>query len=419
MAVKSTTLKSGLRVVTDAMPHLKSAALGVWVDVGARHETQSEQGISHLLEHMAFKGTKRRTAKQIAEQIENVGGYLNAYTGREQTAYYARVLKDDVPLAVDIVSDILQHSTFDKSELGREKGVVIQEIGQAEDTPDDIIFDHLQSVAYPDQPLGRAILGTVKSVNDFTRNSLTSYMDKWYAAPAMTFIASGAVDHDDLVAMVEKKFAKLDGEKGPVPKKAEYAGGDFRKSDDLEQAHLTIAIPGPAIDDPDTFAAQVFTAVLGGGMSSRLFQEVREKRGLCYSIYAFGHHYKDSGIYGIYAGTGAQHLTEIVPVILGEIEAVAAKATETEVTRARAQLKAGLLMSLESPTSRCEQIASQLFAYGRLLSPQETIRKLDAVDAKAVRRIAKNVLKAGRPSVAALGPVKKLESYDRLAARFG
>ena len=419
MAVRTTTLKNGFRVVTDAMPRLKSAALGVWVEVGARHETKPLQGISHLLEHMAFKGTRRRTAKQIAEEIEAVGGYLNAYTGREQTAYYARVLKDDVPLAVDIIADILLNSVFDKDELAREKGVVIQEIGQAEDTPDDIIFDHLQAVAYPDQPLGRAILGTIDSVNSFTRKSLTSYMGKWYGARAMTFIASGAVDHDRLVALVAEKFAALNGagEGSPVP--ARYRGGDFRKSDDLEQAHLTIAIPGPRVNDPEIFAAQVFTAVLGGGMSSRLFQEVREKRGLCYSIYAFSNHYRDDGLFGIYAGTGAKQLREIVPVITGEIESLSTETGEAEAARARAQLKAGLLMSLESPTSRCEQIAAHLFAYGRVLSPEEIIRKLDTIDAKAVARVAEGVLKSGRPSVAALGPVKQLESYDHLAARFG
>jgi predicted Zn-dependent peptidase len=408
-----------MRVVTDAMPLLKSASLGVWVNVGARFENEPNQGISHLLEHMAFKGTKRRTAKQIAEEIEAVGGYLNAYTGREQTAYYARVLKDNVPLAVDIIADILQHSTFDKEELAREKGVVVQEIGQAEDTPDDIIFDHLQSVAYPDQPLGRAILGTVKSVNSFTRKSLTSYMDKWYGGRSMTFIAAGAIDHDQLVRLVAEKFSALNGVNGSSAKAAHYGGGEFRKTDDLEQAHLTIAIPGPRVNDPEIFAAQVFTAVLGGGMSSRLFQEVREKRGLCYSIYAFSSHYRDGGLFGIYAGTGAKHLTEIVPVITGEIEAISTKATEAEVSRARAQLKAGLLMSLESPTSRCEQIAAHLFAYGRVLTPDEIIKKLDTIDVRAVKRVAEGVLKSGRPSVAALGPVKRLESYDRLAARFG
>jgi predicted Zn-dependent peptidase len=408
-----------MRVVTDAMPRLKSASLGVWVDVGARFETEPNQGISHLLEHMAFKGTKRRTAKQIAEEIEAVGGYLNAYTGREQTAYYARVLKDNVPLAVDILADILQNSTFENDELVREKGVVVQEIGQAEDTPDDIIFDHLQAVAYPDQPLGRAILGTVKSVNSFTRKSLTAYMGKWYGARSMTFIAAVAVDHDRLVAMVGEKFSALNGANGTSPKVARYGGGEFRKNDDLEQAHLTIAIPGPRVNDPDIFAAQVFTAVLGGGMSSRLFQEVREKRGLCYSIYAFSSHYRDGGLFGIYAGTGGKHLPEIVPVITGEIEALTEKATDAEVSRARAQLKAGLLMSLESPTSRCEQIAGHLFAYGRVLTPDEIIKKLDTVDKKAVAKVAERVLNSGRPSVAALGPVKRLESYDRLAARFG
>lgn len=419
MSVEITNLTNGMRVVTDPMPRLRSATVGVWVNAGARNETAKMQGVSHLLEHMAFKGTKRRDAKRIAEEIEAVGGHLNAYTGREQTVYYARVLKDDLPLAVDIIADILQHSVFDKTELAREQHVVVQEIGQSEDTPDDIIFDHLFNVAYPGQPLGRAILGTVETVRGFTPGALKTYMRDWYAGANMTLIAAGGVDHGELVRLAGKSFDDVGAKPKGKAAAARYRGGDYRKKDKLEQAHLTLAIEGVSLHDPDIFTAQVFTGVLGGGMSSRLFQEVREKRGLCYSVYAFGNYFHDSGIIGVYAGTGGKELRELVPVVVGEIEALAKNATEEEVARARAQLKASLLMSRESPSARAEQVAADLAAFGRVLSVNELLRRLEAVDAAAVRRFAARLMRRAAPSVAALGPVGALESYDRLAARFG
>jgi len=419
MALKSTTLKNGLRVVTDAMPRLKSAALGIWVNAGGRHESEKLQGVSHLLEHMAFKGTRTRNAKAIAEEIEAVGGSLNAYTAREQTAYHARVLKEDVELAIDLISDILQRSVFDETELKREKNVIIQEIGQAEDTPDDIIFDHWQAVAYPGQALGRAILGTRETVRSFSRQTLKSYMARSYGAKGMTLIACGAVDHDEIVELAKRYFTNLPEHAAPIYAPARYEGGEHRKLDDLEQAHFVLGLPSIALDDPDIFTAQVFAGVLGGGMSSRLFQEVREKRGLAYSIYAFSSHYKDSGLIGIYAGTAGKALKELVPVVIGEIEALTKGANEGELARAKAQFKAGLLMSLESPSARCEQIASQIFAFGRVLPLPELVRRIDSVRKHDLSRLGEKLLGARRPTVAALGPVSALEPYDRLAARFG
>lgn len=419
MSIKITTLDNGLRVVSDAMPRLKSASVGVWVDVGARHETASAHGISHMLEHMAFKGTARRSARHIAEEIEAVGGYLNAYTSREQTVFYARVLKGDIPLAVDILADILQNSVFDAEELAREQHVVIQEIGQAEDTPDDIIFDHLQEVAFPDQPLGRAILGTPQTVRGFTPARLKTYMRGNYQAPAMLLVGAGAVDHARLVDLAHRHFAGLPAAPAKTPAKARYKGGDFRKMDTLEQAHVTYGLEGIGMSDPDFYTAQVFTTALGGGMSSRLFQEVREKRGLCYSVYAFSHFYRDGGLIGIYAGTGSKELKNLTPVLLGEIEAMAATSTAEEVARARAQIKAGLLMSLESPSDRAEQVASQILNFGRVIEVDELVRRIDAVDEGKVSAFATRVLKAGRPSLAALGPIAALEKYERIASRLG
>src|SRR5215469_12800249 len=282
MKVEISRTINGLTVITDPMPQLESAALGVWVNAGTRNETKRVMGVSHMLEHMAFKGTEKRSARDIAEEIEAVGGYLNAYTSREQTAFHARVLKADVPLGVDLLSDILIHPTFALDELERERHVVLQEIGQAADTPDDIIFDHLQSVAYPDQPMGWPILGLIETVSAFSQDDLRTYMNANYRAADMTFVASGAVLHETMVRLVAEKFAALKPGPAPVPLAARYVGGDIRREEDLEQAHVAYALPGVASSDLDFYTAQVYVTALGGGMSSRLFQDARERRGLCY-----------------------------------------------------------------------------------------------------------------------------------------
>ncbi len=401
------------------MPQLESAFVGVYVACGARHETRPVMGVSHMLEHMAFKGTERRTAIGIAEEIEAVGGFLNAYTSREQTAFHARVLKADVPLALDILSDILTHPTFDAGELERERHVVLQELGRSRDTPDDIVFDHLQTVVYPDQPMGFPILGDEETVGGFRREHLKNYMDANYCAGAMIVVASGAVTHEAVLALAEEKFASLKRGSEPKVEPARYGGGELRTGDQLEQVHLAIAFPGIASADPEFYAAQVYSMALGGGMSSRLFQEAREKRGLCYSIQAFAQSFDDGGMLGVYTGTGEGDVEEIVPVIAGEMAALASGATEDEVARAKAQLRSSLLMGLETPSSRAEQIASQWFTFGRILPLSELTAKLDAVDSAAVRRIGAQLMTTERPSIAAVGPLAKLEPYDRFAERFG
>ena len=419
MTTKLTTLPNGLRIVTDAADHLQSAAVGVWVDGGARHETVASNGVAHLLEHMAFKGTERRDARAIAEEIEAVGGHLNAYTGREHTAYYARVLKADVPLAIDILADILQHSTFDPGELEREREVVIQEIAAANDTPDDIVFDWLQEKAYPDQAIGRSILGTSERVANYARDDLAAYMRLHYRGPRMVLAASGAVDHDAVVDQAAAAFDSLAETVEVQPETAVWRGGDWREERSLEQVHLTLGFDSPSYHDDDLYAVQVLSTVLGGGMSSRLFQEVREKRGLAYSVFSFATSYDDGGLFGIYAGTSPGHLDELVPVVCDEVAKAAAGIGEAEVERARAQFKAGLLMSLESPAARIDQIGRQMHIFGRALDTDELIAKVDAVDAARVMRVAGRLMAAGGPAVAAIGPIARLESYDSIAARFG
>ncbi|MBO6561630.1 MAG: insulinase family protein [Nisaea sp.] len=414
--VRITELSNGIRVVTDRMASVESVSLGAWLNVGTRHEVAAENGVAHLLEHMVFKGTKRRTAPQIAEEIEAVGGHMNAYTAREQTAYYVKVLKQDVALGVDILSDILTQSTFDETELSRERHVILQEIGQAADTPDDIVFDYFQEVAYPDQAMGRPVLGRSEIVRDMSRDGVMSFINGNYAGDILVFSAAGNVEHDRVVEEVERGFGSLAPKSGAKTEAAAYKGGESRVEKDLEQLHLLLGFEGMGFHDEDFYAQQVLSMLFGGGMSSRLFQEVREKRGLVYSIYSFSAAYNDGGMFSIYAGTGEKDAAELVPVVCDELKDVAENVSEQEVERARTQLRSGLLMSRESTSNRCEQLAQHMLVYGRPVPVEELVAKVDAVDTAAIRRAAKRLL-ASTPTLAALGPTGQLESYDSIRAR--
>jgi predicted Zn-dependent peptidase len=415
MSVEVTRLPSGLVVVTDAMKHLETASLGVWVGSGSRDESPDEHGMAHFLEHMAFKGTRRRTARQIAEEIEAVGGDLNAATSVETTAYYARVLKADVGLALDVLSDILSEPTFDPEELKREQGVIIQEIGAAEDSPDDVVFDKLQETAFPSQAVGRSILGTKKTVRSFDRKKLAAYLARNYRAPDMVIAAAGAVDHQAVVAEVERRFASFVGPAAPPPEPAHFVGGSFVEARDLEQAHVALAMHGLPQRDPGMFSLQVFTSVLGGGMSSRLFQEVRELRGLCYAIYCFHAPYTDTGMFGLYAGTDAQDLPELMRVVVDEINKAAETINETEIARAKTQMKAGLLMALESSSARTEQLARQMYAWGRPIPLDELVTRIEAVTVESTRAAGRALIARGRPAISVLGPGPGLESAASIA----
>ncbi|MBW7850465.1 MAG: insulinase family protein [Rhodospirillales bacterium] len=416
MNIKVTTLSNGLRVVTDRMDTVETASIGVWVDAGTRHERPEINGVSHLLEHMAFKGTRRRSARDIAEQIEAVGGHLNAYTSREHTAYYARILKEDLALAVDVIADILQHSTLDAEELAREQAVVVQEISQAIDTPDDIIFDYFQETAYPDQAIGRPVLGTAELVRGMTRTTLADYMRDNYGAKRMILAAAGNVEHDRLVDLAATSFDALPADQTAFAEPAGYRGGDFREERDIEQVHVILGFDGVGYQDPDFYTASVLATLLGGGMSSRLFQEVREKRGLVYSIYSYSSSYQDGGLFAIYAGTGEDEVAEVMPVICEEVMKVILGVEEDELHRARAQLKASTLMSLESSSSRCEQLARQMLIYERPVPVEEVVRDIEAVDAAAVRRCAARLFSTN-PTFATVGPLNKVEDYDRIVRR--
>ncbi|HET7850766.1 MAG TPA: pitrilysin family protein [Pseudolabrys sp.] len=415
MSVEVTRLPSGLSVVTDQMPHLETASLGVWVGSGSRDEQHDEHGISHLLEHMAFKGTSRRTARQIAEEIEAVGGDLNAATSVETTAYYARVLKADVALALDVLSDILADPTFDSEELRREQNVIVQEIGATEDTPDDLVFERLQEKAFPGQPVGRTILGTPDTVRSFNPARLRGYLARNYRGPDMVVAAAGAVEHAQVVAEVERRFASFGGPAAPVPQAARFGGGAHVETRDLEQAHLAVAFEGLPQRNEALYSLQVYTNVLGGGMSSRLFQEVREKRGLCYAIHAFHVPYTDTGLFALYAGTDGADAPELMQVVVDQIAAATENLNEAEVARTKAQMKAGLLMALESSEARIGQLARQMLAWGRPIPLREIVAKIDAVTVESARAAGRAVIARSRPAVAALGAGTGLESAAAIA----
>ncbi len=404
MTLRLTTLSNGFRIVTETMPGLKSASVGVWVTAGGRHERPEQNGIAHFLEHMAFKGTQTRTALQIAEQIEDVGGYINAYTSREMTAYYARVLQDDVSLALDVISDIVLNPVFDGKEIEVERHVILQEIGQALDTPDDVIFDWLQEASYPDQAFGRTILGPAERVSAFRRDDLTRFVGEHYGPDQMILSAAGGVDHDRIVADATAIFGGLKPVGKSLIQPAAFGGGERREVKDLEQAHFALAFEAPGYRSPDVYTAQVYAMAMGGGMSSRLFQKIREERGLCYSIFAQSAAYEDTGQITLYAGTSDAEIAELTRLTLDELKRSADDMTEAEVARARAQLKAGLLMGLESPSARAERSARMLAIWGRVPDVDEAVEKIDAVALEGVRTYA-GALTRAKSALALYGPV--------------
>ena len=412
-----TTLPNGFRIVTEAMPGLASAAVGVWVLAGARHEDAGQNGIAHFLEHMAFKGTARRSALQIAEEIEDVGGYINAYTSREMTAYYARVLETDVALAMDVIADIVLNPAFDAREIEVERHVILQEIGQALDTPDDVIFDWLQEAAYPAQSLGRPILGPAEAIARYGADDLKRFVRGQYGPGQMVLAGSGAVDHDALVRQAEALFGHLPALIVPAPQAARFACTERREVKALEQAHFALAIEGPGFKDPDLFTAQIFAGVMGGGMSSRLFQTLREERGLCYTTFAQAGAHDDTGLITVYAGTGGEDIRALADLTIDEFRRATTDLTEAEVARARAQMKAGLLMGLESPTSRAERLARLVAIWDRVPDLSETVARIEAVDLSAVTAYAEQIAAQARLSMALYGPVEEAPELGALQAR--
>ena len=414
--IKITTLDNGLRIVTQNMPGLETVSMGIWNFVGGRDEAENVNGVAHLLEHMAFKGTSTRTALQIAETIEDVGGDINAYTSKEITAYYVKLIAGDLPLGIDILTDILQNSSFAEDELNRERGVILQEIGMYLDTPDDMIFDYWQEKAYPNQPMGRSILGKTDIIKSITKNQVKDFMASNYNPKKMIISAAGKINHDDFVEKITKACVNLPMGKNNNREIAKYFSGEYREEKDLEQIHLLLGFEGINYHHDDYYSLLVYSSLLGGGMSSRLFQEIREKRGLVYGISSFSSSYSDTGMFGVYAGTGESQIGELMPVLCDEFNKSPHSISEKEINRGKAQLKSSLMMSRESAFSRCASAARQLLVFDRVIDPLETIKQIDAVSMETVKKIAKQIV-AGPMTISSIGPIKKLETLDKIQSR--
>jgi predicted Zn-dependent peptidase len=411
--IEISTLANGFMIATERMPEIATATLGVWVGVGSRHEEPREHGLSHLIEHMAFKGTARRSARAIAEDIENVGGDINAATSVEYTSYTARVLGEDIEVALDVLGDILTNSAFDEAELAREKGVILQEHAAVEDTPDDLIYDAFMETAFAGQAIGRPILGTPDTIRSLDAGSIRAFLAREYTPGRMVLAAAGDVEHAQVVEAAERYFGGLPPAPPRVTEAGFYTGGDRRIRRKLEQANLVLGLPGLSFKDPGYYGTHLFAHLLGGGLTSRLWHEVREIRGLAYSIEAFHWPFSDCGLFGIGAGTSGADLKALADVILDCAVRASRDIDETEVARARAQMKVGLLAALETPGGRIERIARQLLSWGRVIPSGEVVTRVDRVTVEEVRAAGVALLK-GAPTVAAIGPIRSLPAVERI-----
>ncbi|MDB2391223.1 insulinase family protein [Alphaproteobacteria bacterium] len=409
-----TRLANGLAVATRAMPHTQTISIGIWVQVGARDERDNEQGIAHMLEHMAFKGTSNRDALAIATEVEDVGGFMNAHTSREETAYYIRILPEHLDLGIDILADILTCSTLPEDEIERERGVIIQEIGQSVDTPDDMVFDLFAEATHGGHTLGRPILGTVDSVSAFAQHDLAGFMKRHYGAEQMLVCAAGKIDHDDLVTRISNAIGSIKTAEHASRNSPSWQAGRKLLTRDLEQSHVIFGLPAPSATTPDRFALMALSTLYGGGMSSRLFQQVREKRGLCYSIFSFPTLYSDCGVFGVYAGTSADKVDEMLRVSAGELAAIATKVTDEEVARAKAQIRANLLMSRESVMACGDALARQITLFGAPQDDADLLDAIDAITATGVSQVAAELIAAGDPAVALVGPTDNIMSNSQL-----
>ena len=418
MTVRTSRLSNNVTVVTESMSHLESVALGVWVGSGARNENEREHGVSHLLEHMAFKGTHSRSARDIAEAIEAVGGEVNAATSIDQTSFYARLLKDDIALGLDVLGDILTDSLFDPAELVREQHVIMQEIGAALDTPEDLAFDIFQEAAFPGQPIGRNILGTVESISEFRADDIRSFLKVHYRGPNIVVAAAGQIDHDDFASEAEQRFLAFADEDPPTSPAADYRGGESLREKNLQEAQILLGFEGPSILSDELYTGQLLSAILGGGMSSRLFQDIREERGLCYSIYSFHWPFTDTGLFGIHAATSEEDIQELMPVMLDTLSGMQDHVSDAELDRAKTQLRAALLMSLESPVARAGQLGRQILFRGRTLDLDEVVAKIEAVGKDDIADLAGRIVNSPA-TLAAVGPIAPLPGLDGIADQLG
>lgn len=425
-ATKITTLPNGLRVATESQLAARTATVGVWIDAGSRFESAETNGTAHFLEHMIFKGTERRSARQLEEEIENMGGHLNAYTSREQTTYFAKVMDTDVHKALDILADILQNSKFEEDRITRERDVILREMEEVEGQTEEVIFDHLHATAFQYTPLGRTILGPAENVKTITKSHLQNYIATHYTAPRMVIAASGAVKHEDIVAQVEKYFTKLSTDPTTAAQlvaeePASFTGSEVRMiDDDIELAQFAVAFNGASYTDPDSIALMVMQSMLGswnknsgGGkhMGSELVQRVAANE-LAESMMAFNTNYKDTGLFGVYAIAKPDCLDDLAWAIMHDISKFCYRVSDADVTRACNQLKSSLLLHIDGTSPVAEDIGRQLLTYGRRIPYAELFARIDAVDASTVKRVANRFIYDRDIAIAAMGPIKTLPDYN-------
>jgi predicted Zn-dependent peptidase len=399
------TNSNKLRIAVDEVPNLETVAIGVFVKTGSRNETLAINGISHFLEHMAFKGTKTRTAKQIAEEFESIGGYINAYTSREKTVYYVKVLKQHACFAIEFLADILQNSVFDPIEVEKERQVILQEVAMTNDTPDDIIFDYFQEQAFNKQPIGRSILGKQSNIKKFNSQHFVDYISSQYNYQNMAIAVAGNVKTDQIANWVDKYFVNFGTNNIKPFEQAKYTGGIIKKAKKLEQVQVVLGFEGLAYTSQKYYAKQILTMILGSGMSSRLFQQIRENLGLAYATYAFNSCYCDSGVLAIYGGTAVDKLSLFLQATKEEISKIQQHISDSEMQKVQTQFLASLAMAKESTNSRMQRIGNDILDYNKIYSDQELIDEFMSINKQAVYDIAQQIFST-KPTLAVLGDIK-------------
>jgi predicted Zn-dependent peptidase len=420
--ISRTVLPGGLRIVTEAMPGVRSASVGIWVGVGSLDEAPSVAGASHYLEHLLFKGTRTRSALNIASAMDAVGGEFNAFTEKEHTCFYATVLDRDLPLAIDIVSDVVLEATVTTADVEVERSVVLEEIAMRDDDPSDLVHDDFSLALFGDTPIGRPILGTVESITALTRNQVAGYYRRRYNPPSMVVSVAGAVDHADVVKRVRAAFAsRLDIDARPNPIRSRggvrpsSSSRVFVRPDDTEQANIVLGAQGLARQDDRRFALSVLSTALGGGMSSRLFQQIREKRGLAYSVYSFSSQYSAGGQFGVYAGCQPGKADEVLSIMRAELDDVARNGLRAdEVERGKGQVRGGMVLGLEDPGARMSRIGKSELAYGDILGVDELLARVDAVTVDEVSELATAILDQPR-CLSIVGPFGEHDFDDALS----
>ncbi|NLI92177.1 MAG: insulinase family protein [Peptococcaceae bacterium] len=408
-------LSNGVRILTEEIDYVRSVAIGIWVGTGSRNETEGYEGISHFIEHMFFKGTENRTARQLAESLEAVGGQLNAFTTKEFTCYYAKILDEDINLAIDVLSDMFFNSRFDSKEIDKEKNVVIEEIKMYQDTPDELIHDLFSQYVWNDHPLGKPILGVEDTINHLNRDKIKHYLETKYTPDKVVIAVAGKINHDEIIKKLsifgDFQRQRQESETG------EPRGSIIRKAvgKDTEQMHLVIGVPGLGQDDEDMYALHIINNILGGGLSSRLFQEIREQRGLAYSVYSYHSTFVDTGLFAIYAGTSPGKTEEVIQCILKEMNLVKAEGiTEEELKRTKAQIKGNLYLGLESVSSRMSRLGKTELSFGRVKTAEEAVEKLEKVTLSDVKRVMERLWLQDKISILTLGQKGFDTDFDRI-----